>query len=60
MNTGLNFVPRIITRAKGTLLYDVDNKVSLDFTSGQMSTLLGHSHPEIVEVVSKYVGNSIT
>jgi 4-aminobutyrate aminotransferase-like enzyme len=56
MNTGLNFVPRIITRAKGTLLYDVDNKVSLDFTSGQMSTLLGHSHPEIVEVVSKYVG----
>ncbi|RGP71779.1 2,2-dialkylglycine decarboxylase [Fusarium sporotrichioides] len=27
----------------------------LDFTSGQMSSLLGHSHPEVVEVVKKYV-----
>jgi 4-aminobutyrate aminotransferase-like enzyme len=56
MNTGANFLPTIIARAKGTRLYDVNNKVLLDFTSGQLSAFLGHSHPEIVEVVRKYIG----
>ena len=28
----------------------------LDFTSGQMSAILGHSHPEIVEVVTEMIG----
>ncbi|KAL3425125.1 2,2-dialkylglycine decarboxylase (aminotransferase class-III) [Phlyctema vagabunda] len=55
MTTGVPFSPVVITRAKGTRLYDADNKQILDFTSGQMSSLLGHSHPEIVEVVKKYV-----
>ncbi|KAH7409688.1 pyridoxal phosphate-dependent transferase [Cadophora sp. MPI-SDFR-AT-0126] len=55
MNTGAPFFPAVITRAKGTFLYDVDDNAMLDFTSGQMSSLLGHSHPEIVEVVSKYI-----
>lgn len=56
MTTGVPFWPIIIKRAKGTVLYDVNDKEILDFTSGQMSTLLGHSHPEIVEVVAKYAG----
>jgi len=56
MNTGAPFTPIIINRAKGTLIYDVNNKEIIDFTSGQMSASLGHSHPEIVEVVRKYVG----
>jgi 4-aminobutyrate aminotransferase-like enzyme len=56
MNAGVPFLPTIITRAKGTLLYDVDNKAILDFSSGQMSAFIGHSHPEIVEVVRKYMG----
>lgn len=56
MNTGVPFSPIVITRAEGTRLYDANNKQILDFTSGQMSSLLGHSHPEIVEVVRKYVG----
>lgn len=55
MNTGVPLSPVVITRAKGTRLYDADNREILDFTSGQMSSLLGHSHPEIVEVVRKYV-----
>ncbi|KPM35418.1 2,2-dialkylglycine decarboxylase [Neonectria ditissima] len=55
MTTGVPFSPIIITRAQGTRLYDADNKQILDFTSGQMSSLLGHSHPEIVEVVKKHV-----
>lgn len=55
MTTGVPYSPVVITRAKGTKIYDVDNRQILDFTSGQMSSLLGHSHPEIVEVVKKYV-----
>ncbi|EXJ82962.1 2,2-dialkylglycine decarboxylase (pyruvate) [Capronia epimyces CBS 606.96] len=56
MNTGAPFLPTVITRAEGTMLYDVDNKAIIDFTSGQMSASLGHCHPEITEVVKKYAG----
>jgi 4-aminobutyrate aminotransferase-like enzyme len=55
MKTGVPFSPVVITKPKGTRLYDADNRQILDFTSGQMSSLLAHSHPEIVEVVQKYV-----
>lgn len=55
MATGVPFSPVIITKARGTRLYDASGNSILDFTSGQMSSLLGHSHPEIVEVVCKYV-----
>lgn len=49
---GGSFVPRIITRAKGSYVYDQDGTAILDFTSGQMSSVLGHSHPDIVNTVS--------
>ena len=55
MSTGVPYSPVVITKAKGTRLYSQDGRSILDFTSGQMSSLLGHSHPEIVEVVQKYV-----
>lgn len=55
MTTGVPFSPVIITKAQGTRLYDASGRSILDFTSGQMSSLLGHSHPEIVETVKKYV-----
>lgn len=55
MTTGVPFSPVVITKAKGTRLYDANNRQILDFTSGQMSSLLGHSHPEIVAVVQQYV-----
>ncbi|MDI1492699.1 MAG: hypothetical protein OHK93_004481 [Ramalina farinacea] len=57
MTTGVPYSPIIIKRAKGTKLYDADNRQILDFTSGQMSSILGHSHPEIVEVVKDSVSN---
>lgn len=56
MSTGVPPCPVIITKAKGTRLYDASGRSILDFTSGQMSSLLGHSHPEIVQVVRHYVG----
>ena len=45
-----SFVP---VRAQGSHLYTDDGRAVLDFTSGQLSSILGHSHPEIVAVVSE-------
>src|SRR5437899_1941609 len=53
---GPEFSPVIIERAQGSYGYDSHGRAILDFTSGQMSALLGHSHPEIVETVRKAVG----
>ena len=36
----------------GSYVYDEDGNAILDFTSGQMSAVLGHSHPDIVAAVS--------
>ncbi|KAI0444705.1 pyridoxal phosphate-dependent transferase [Xylaria telfairii] len=55
MSTGVPYSPAIITKALGTKLYDQEGREILDFTSGQMSSLLGHCHPEIVEVVKKNI-----
>jgi 2,2-dialkylglycine decarboxylase (pyruvate) len=49
---GASFVPRIIQRAKGSYVYDENGASILDFTSGQMSAVLGHGHPDIVATVS--------
>ena len=52
---GGSFVPRIIKRASGSYVYDEDDNAILDFTSGQMSSILGHSHPDVVATVSTAV-----
>lgn len=49
---GGRFEPLIIERAQGSFVYDADGRAILDFTSGQMSSLLGHGHPEIAAVVA--------
>ncbi|QTX04043.1 aspartate aminotransferase family protein [Agromyces archimandritae] len=49
---GPRFTPRIITGASGAHVIDADGTRILDFTSGQMSAVLGHSHPDIVRTVS--------
>lgn len=53
---GGSFDPAIIERAEGSFVYDADGTPILDFTSGQMSALLGHSHPRIVSTVKRQVG----
>lgn len=53
---GGTFEPMIIERAKGSFVYDADGRAILDFTSGQMSAVLGHNHPEIVSVIGEYAG----
>jgi 2,2-dialkylglycine decarboxylase (pyruvate) len=49
------FVPAVVERAQGSYVHDADGRSILDFTSGQMSAVLGHSHPDIVETVSESV-----
>jgi len=51
---GGRFEPLIIERAEGSFVYDADGRAILDFTSGQMSSLLGHGHPEVAAVVADY------
>ncbi|WP_185845877.1 aspartate aminotransferase family protein [Kibdelosporangium aridum] len=50
------FTPEIIDRAAGSFVFTEDGRRILDFTSGQMSAILGHSHPEIVATVQRQVG----
>jgi 2,2-dialkylglycine decarboxylase (pyruvate) len=51
---GGRFEPMIIERAQGSFVHDADGRAILDFTSGQMSALLGHGHPEIAAVVADH------
>jgi 2,2-dialkylglycine decarboxylase (pyruvate) len=53
---GGDFAPFIAERARGSFMWDAEGRRILDFCSGQMSAIIGHSHPEIVEVVRRYVG----
>jgi len=48
---GGEFVDFVPVRAEGAFLYDDAGRRVLDFTSGQMSAVLGHSNPEIVATV---------
>ncbi|MDG4861184.1 aspartate aminotransferase family protein [Streptomyces sp. T-3] len=52
---GGEFTREIIERAAGSFLFTADGRKILDFTSGQMSAILGHSHPEIVATVQRQV-----
>lgn len=45
---GGKFLPNLIERTGGSYVYDETGRALLDFTSGQMSAILGHNHPEIV------------
>jgi 2,2-dialkylglycine decarboxylase (pyruvate) len=48
MGVGGSFSSFVPARAQGSWLYDAAGRKVLDFTSGQMSSLLGHAHPDLV------------
>lgn len=56
MGTGGTFTSFIPTRAEGSWLYDATGRKVLDFTSGQMSSVIGHAHPDLVEAVRQAAG----
>ncbi|MFH8796552.1 aspartate aminotransferase family protein [Streptomyces sp. NPDC017941] len=54
---GPEFTPEIIECAAGSFVYTAGGRKLLDFTSGQMSAILGHSHPEIVNTVQRQIAS---
>jgi 2,2-dialkylglycine decarboxylase (pyruvate) len=50
---GGEFAPFLISRARGSYVYDQDDRAILDFTSGQMCAILGHNHPDILAAMQK-------
>jgi 2,2-dialkylglycine decarboxylase (pyruvate) len=53
---GCDFARFVPVRASGCYLYDASGARMLDFTSGQMSAILGHSHPEIAATIRHAAG----
>ncbi|MEU2723746.1 aspartate aminotransferase family protein [Streptomyces smyrnaeus] len=53
---GGEFTDEIIERAAGSFVFTAEGRKLLDFTSGQMSAILGHSHPRIVTTVQRQIG----
>src|SRR5271168_3616316 len=56
LHFGGTFVPFAPVRAQGSFVFDAAGRRVLDFTSGQMSAILGHCHPEIVATVRDAAG----
>ncbi|CUM66508.1 uncharacterized protein PRCAT00004174001 [Priceomyces carsonii] len=54
LNYGTPFVREIIVKAEGAYIYTSEGRKILDFTSGQMSCLIGHGNEEIAETIEKY------
>ena len=53
------FQPAIIEKAQGAFMTTTDGRHLLDFASGQMSTILGHSHAEITAVIAEQAGELV-
>ncbi|CAJ2511023.1 Uu.00g066480.m01.CDS01 [Anthostomella pinea] len=51
LHYGTSFHPDIITRAHGNSIFTSSGHTMLDWTSGQMSTLISHGNPEIRHAV---------
>jgi len=56
MGVGGAFTSFVPDRAEGSWLYDASGRKVLDFTSGQMSSVIGHAHPELVEALRQASG----
>lgn len=54
LHCGPKYQREIITRTEGLYFYTASGHKVLDWTSGQMSCLLGHGHPEIVSTIMKH------
>ena len=53
------FQPAIIAKASGSFMTTTDGRRLLDFASGQMSTILGHSHPEVTATIREQAGELV-
>ena len=51
---GAHYFDKQIVSADGSYVFAEDGQKILDFTSGQMSAILGHRHPELTAVVHEW------
>jgi len=49
----LSFAKPLIKRSHGSYIVDAEGKEYLDFASGQVASLLGHSHPELIKAINE-------
>lgn len=54
LSYGISFQPEIITSANGIYIETHSGHRMMDFTSGQMSCLIGHGNPEVVKVITDH------
>ena len=57
INYGTTFERRLITRSDSVYVYTSDGHRILDWTSGQMSCLVGHGHPEVVRTIADHAAS---
>ncbi|KAJ5771726.1 hypothetical protein N7520_002255 [Penicillium odoratum] len=57
LNYGTKFNKDVICGSKGLYVYTASGHKVLDWTSGQMSCLLGHGHLEIVKVIADHAAS---
>lgn len=48
---GTEFNKEMISKTEGVYIYTTSGRKILDWTSGQMSCLIGHGNPEVVETI---------
>lgn len=54
LNYGTQWHENIITAAKGSYIYTATGHRMLDWTSGQMSCLIGHGNPEVAATIAEH------
>lgn len=54
-----DFAPFVVEKAEGAWVLTTDGQRVLDFTSGQISSTLGHNHPRIVEAIERSLRSGI-
>ncbi|HEX2805675.1 MAG TPA: aspartate aminotransferase family protein [Kineosporiaceae bacterium] len=54
-----SFAPFVVERAEGSWVFTTDGRKILDFTSGQISSTLGHNHPRVVAAIEHSLRTAI-
>src|SRR5262245_55211508 len=51
--------PLVVRRGSGAMIEDVDGNIFLDFNAGVAVCSTGHSHPRVVEAITKQIDDFI-
>ena len=53
-------IPLFVNKALGPYLYDSENKKYIDYVGSWGPMILGHSHPDVIEVISNSIKNGLS